>query len=134
MGNERLERALARIEKAADALSEIDAGKAGAEQADTGPPREDFEAALAERDRTIAKLRADLVDISKLKDEEIERLRGALEAQSDAQGGSGDSAGEAETGGDPALQAKYDRLESQARKTLAELDALIAKAEGAADG
>jgi hypothetical protein len=132
MGNERLSRALARIEDAAAKLDRV-----AAQPAPVGPSEAEAalaaeieslksaqQAAIEDRDRTIAKLRADLADIGKLKDEEIARLRATLaEQQAEAPLSAAD---EAEHN---ALQEKYDRLESAAKSALSGLDTLIATAE-----
>lgn len=144
MGNERLARAIARIEQAAATLDAIEPlGQPMSTQADDAVLKAEHdslvtshESALADRDRTIAKLQADMSDISTLKDQEIARLRGELQSLADS------SADAAPDSGDPAisvsehqaLQQKYDRLRSTAESTLTGLDSLITKAEQAKNG
>ena len=136
MENERLARAIARIEQAAVALDNVGPLTAPAsEPADDATIRAELDsqkvahqATLDERERTIAKLRADLADISNLKDEEIERLRGKLQNRPEPQQ-SGVSEADHQT-----LQQKYDRLRATAESTLAGLDGLIEKTGRADNG
>ncbi|MBC2777568.1 hypothetical protein [Parasphingopyxis marina] len=132
MGNERLARALTRIE---DAAARLDRAAAPA----AAPAGDKAEAALAaeidalraahsseieDRDRTIAKLRADLDDIGKLKDEEIARLRAELAERPAGLPASGIDEAEYK-----ALQQRCERLESATKSALSGLDTLIATAE-----
>lgn len=136
MENERLARAIARIEQAAVALDNVGPLTAPASgPADDAAIRAELDSQIAadqatldERERTIAKLRADLVDIGKLKDEEISRLRGELQNITEPQQ-SGVSEPEHQ-----ALLQKYDRLRATAESTLAGLDGLIEKTERADNG
>lgn len=82
-------------------------------------------AGLEARDRTISKLRADLQDITRLKDEEIARLRSELEARPD----SVPQMLDCDEPRDVELARKYERLRETAEATLAELDAMIDAAE-----
>jgi Skp family chaperone for outer membrane proteins len=136
MENERLAHAIARIELAAAKLD--DAGplpiSASSPSAGTALKTElesmkaAHKEALDDRDRTLAKLRADFSDIGKLKDEEIGRLR----SESQRQGSAANSAvSEAEY---QSLKQKYDQLRKTAESTLAGLDGLIDKAERAENG
>ncbi|MGP1354509.1 MAG: hypothetical protein ACTS1Z_14410 [Parasphingopyxis sp.] len=129
MDKERLARAIAKIEQAADAI-----GKArNSVQPDTTSNAqleadlESARSALEDRDRTIAKLRADADDIGRLKDEEIARLRDRLEAGNTAENGV--SVAEYQE-----LQQKYAQLKASAEATLAGLDQVIGKAERANHG
>lgn len=136
MENERLARAIARIEQAAAKLDDI-----GPLTAPSGAPvdytahKAELESlekahkdALEDRERTIAKLRADITDISALKDQEIARLQEDLQAAA-AAGSS--TVPEAEY---QALQQKYDQLRTTAESTLNGLDSLIGKVEGVKNG
>ncbi|WP_299327378.1 hypothetical protein [Parasphingopyxis sp.] len=126
MEKERLARAIARIEQAAETIGSV----GQIPQPDTAALErlqaelESAKAALEERDRTIAKLRADAADIGRLKDQEIQRLRDQIHAEKSAE--SGVSAAEHE-----ALQRKYAHLKATAESTLADLDQVIGKAEQA---
>jgi hypothetical protein len=132
MVNERLDHALAKIEAAVSRIDEANRAGTIATSADSpaGTQTAEQDQALASlrneldsRDRTIAKLRADLVDIGRLKDEEIARLRSELAALGDA----------APAGGEQvafqALERKYEKLARAAEGTLKGLDQLIAKTE-----
>ncbi len=88
-------------------------------------------AAIDERDRALAKLRADAADIDKLKDQEIERLRAELESKSADTATATTSAHDAEL---QALQQKYDRLHAMASTVLTDLDTIIEQAERATNG
>ncbi|RED15350.1 hypothetical protein [Parasphingopyxis lamellibrachiae] len=136
MEDERLARAIARIEQAVAKLAEI-----GPLAAPPGTPADDtarkaeFESlekahqdALDDRERTIAKLRADIADISALKDQEIARLQKELQA---APNTGVLTVPEAEH---HALQQKYDQLRSTAESTLNGLDGIIGKVERAKNG
>ncbi|MGJ8537265.1 MAG: hypothetical protein ACSHW2_08940 [Parasphingopyxis sp.] len=136
MEDERLARAIARIEQAVAKLDGIGplTARPGAPADDTAH-RAEFESlekahreALDDRDRTIAKLRADIADIGALKDQEIARLQKELQAAADA---GSPTVSEAEH---LALQQKYDRLRTAAESTLNGLDGLIGKVEGARNG
>lgn len=129
MDKERLARAIAKIEQAADVI-----GKArNSVQPDTASNAqleadlESARSALEDRDRTIAKLRADADDIGRLKDEEIARLRDRLEAGNTAENGV--SVAEYQE-----LQQKYAQLKASAEATLTGLDQVIDKAERANHG
>jgi hypothetical protein len=136
MENERLARAIARIEQATAKLDDI-----APLAAPINPPTDDsalkakleslksaHRDALDDRERTIAKLRADITDINALKDQEIDRLRNELQAAAN----SGNPAvSEAEH---HALQQKYDRLHATAESTLSGLDGLISKVERTENG
>lgn len=136
MEKERLAQAIARIEQAAETLDKVRPPRASAQgearDADWEAQRSALEAAHAEalqdKERTIAKLRADLDDIGKLKDEEIETLRARLQ----------DSASDENTGVSDVehrkLQEKYERLRNAAGSTLQGLDNLIARSEGSENG
>ncbi|QLC24398.1 hypothetical protein HFP57_04710 [Parasphingopyxis algicola] len=136
MENDRLARAIARIEQAADRLGNAKPAAAPvtapAEEAGLAAELESMKAAhkaaLEDRERTIAKLQADFADVGKLKDEEIERLRGELQAK-DASLQSPVSEAEYRT-----LQDKYERLRATAETTLTGLDAVIGKVESADNG
>lgn len=129
MDQERLASVIAKIEQAAEKIGSARATPQP--DADSSPQLEaeleTARAALEDRDRTIAKLKADSADIGRLKDEEIERLRNRLNAGES--GGTGVSAAEYE-----ALQQKYAQLKASAESTLAGLDQLIGKAEHANNG
>lgn len=136
MENERLARAIARIEKAADRLGTAEPAAAPADTPSQNPDlvaelesmKAAHKAALDDRDRTIAKLRADFADVGQLKDEEIERLRGELQAK---QAPVQPAVSEAEY---QSLQEKYERLRMTAETTLTGLDTLIDKTESAENG
>lgn len=136
MEDERLARAIARIEQAVAKLDDIGplTASPGAHADDTARTME-FDSlekahkdALDDRDRTIAKLRADITDISALKDQEIARLQ--KELQTAASAGS-TAVPEAEH---LALRQKYDRLRTSTQEALDGLDGLIGKVEGAKNG
>lgn len=130
MASERLNHALGTIETAlarleAAAGESLSGAAAGDEAARLAEELENLKnrhaAAVEERDRTIAKLRADAADIDKLKDEEIARLRGALEAAEQTQLATVDA--EAVN----ALQRRNAALEHSVRSALAAIDAVIAR-------
>lgn len=129
MDKERLARAIAKIEQAADAIGKArnTAQPETSADAQLEADLESTRSALEDRDRTIAKLRADAEDIGRLKDEEIARLRDRLEAGDT--GDKGVSTAEYEE-----LQQKYARLKASAEATLAGLDQVIDKAERANHG
>ena len=139
MENDRLSLVIARIDAAAARIAE-------AQQA--APPAASHEseeklqqeiaslnsahaAAIDERDRALAKLRADAADIDKLKDQEIERLRLELESKRAETPIDTNSASEADL---KALQQKYDRLHALASTVLIDLDTIIEQAERANNG
>ncbi len=136
MVNERLNHAITKIDSAlaliekrlqsgeiAATSSKSDPLDTGIDDAELAELRRDHDAHIADRDRRIAKLRADIADIGRLKDEEIARLRGELSAIEDR-----DSAPLPANGGDPVLEAKYARLKATAEATIAGLDRVIAGA------
>lgn len=110
---DKLEAALALIEQHRD-----DARPTPAPQDDQEAANRRHEAVLADRDRTIAKLEADLADIGKLKDEEIAHLRAELAA--------GPVATAASAAPHPA-EAKHARLQEAAERTIAGIDRILAQ-------
>lgn len=136
MENERLARAIARIEQAAAKLDNVEPLAAPvsaptdstAYTAELDSIKTAHKDVLDDRDRTIAKLQADIADIGALKDQEIERLQGELQAV-------GNAAAPAISEADHhALQQKYDQLRATAESTLTGLDGLISKVERAENG
>lgn len=131
MTNERLKRVTSKIEAAVERLAQLDPAAqdgAGASPA-KAPPAEEQERQrreIEDRDRKIAKLRADLDDISDLKDQEIARLRDALQRQAQPVEPPGESI---EVEEHAALQRRYDRLREAAQATQQRLEALIARME-----
>ena len=134
MTSERLKRVTSKIEAAVERLSQLDPSTIGAsdrplfEDGDAAEERERQRSEIEDRDRRIAKLRADIDDISDLKDQEIERLRGELDARATPPAVDKDSVGKDEH---DALRKRYDRLKAAAEKTKTRLDALIARMEKA---
>lgn len=129
----KIEGALARLETGErdGAFSPGDDGQAAAIEERLAEIEAGHEAALADRDRTIAKLRADIADVARLKDEEIAGLRRELAASRQAEAAAPSGVSEAEHG---ALREKYERLRERTRATLADLDMVIAAAERGAHG
>ena len=118
-----------------DAISKLEAALAHIEECDAdgafAPPDEratraieDARAAIEERDRTIAKLRADIEDIGRLKDDEIVQLRQRLAKETE----STEAATRSAAAGAEA-QRRYSRLAEAARATISGLDELIAAGE-----
>lgn len=136
MENERLARAIARIEQAAAKLDNVEPLAAPvsapadniAHKAELDSINTAHKDVLDDRDRTIAKQQADIADISALKDQEIERLQGELQAAGNAPA---PAISEADH---HTLQQKYDRLRATAESTLTNLDGLISKVERAENG
>jgi hypothetical protein len=132
MGNERLARALTRIEDAAARLDRAAAPAAAPERgeadaahtAELDALKSAHRSEIEDRDRRIAKLRADLDDIGKLKDEEIARLRAEL-----AERPAGSPTPAIDETEHKALQERCERLESATKSALSGLDTLIATAE-----
>jgi predicted nucleic acid-binding Zn-ribbon protein len=139
MENDRLSLVIARIDAAAARIAEAQlAGSAPTDQDAERKLQQEVAAlnsahatAIDERDRAIAKLRADAADIDKLKDQEIERLRAELQSQAAETGALNTAAHEAEL---HALQQKYDRLYAAASTVLNDLDTIIEQAEQATNG
>ncbi|MEM8694415.1 MAG: hypothetical protein AAGE05_00140 [Pseudomonadota bacterium] len=139
MDNDRLARAIARIEEATARIGDarpqsapaVDQSTENALKAELESIKAAHKVTLEDRDRTIAKLRADFADIGKLKDEEIERLRADLAARDTAETTTEKTVPDAAF---QALQHKYDGLRAVAETALADLDGLIAKAERAENG
>ncbi|QLC21706.1 hypothetical protein HFP51_05645 [Parasphingopyxis sp. CP4] len=139
MENDRLSLVIARIDAAAVRIAKAQPGASAATDQDAEKKlRQEIAAlnsahaaALDERDRAIAKLRADAADIDKLKDQEIERLRSELQAKSDETGAIDTAAHDAEL---HAIQQKYDRLYAAASTVLSDLDIIIEQAEQANNG
>jgi len=143
MENKRLARAIARIEQAAAKLDDV-----GPLAAPISAPTDDaalkaenealktaHKDALGDRDRSIAKLQADIADISALKDQEIAQLRGELQAMSAGVNAGGNAAEPAISEAEHhALKQRYDRLRVTAESTLTGLDGLISKVERAENG
>lgn len=135
MANERVNHAIAKIDSALalieKRLQSGDISKASANPDSIGDnsaellamARREQAGHIADRDRTIAKLRADIADIGRLKDEEIARLREAVASMEDRASGHPPT-----NGGDPELEAKYQRLKVTAEATIAGLDRVIATA------
>lgn len=132
MTSERLNRVTSKIEAAVERLSQLDPSALArpAPGLLEGPAAEDEERhrrEIEDRDRKIAKLRADLDDISDLKDREIERLRTALASRPEPE--------RTPAGVDPDehadLQRRHERLKRAAEATRQRLDALIARMEDA---
>lgn len=133
MASERLNRSIDKIEQAV-ALLEQRGEETAAKSTDDrelAALTEQFESAerehrdaLEDRDRTVAKLRADVDDINKLKDAEIARLRSEIENRGNAAG----EAAEASKAETDRLREKCDRLEQTSRQAIGRLDAAIAAA------
>ncbi|NNC72572.1 MAG: hypothetical protein HKN78_06805 [Sphingomonadaceae bacterium] len=134
MASERLNRSIEKIEQAIARLEE--SGRAGAAKKRDDPAKaalaeqlaaasRDHEAALEERERTIAKLRADAQDIDALKDEEIARLRDEIERQRQTAPQAPPAGINQQT--HDRLKQKYAALEQSARQALGRLDELIAE-------
>lgn len=130
MTSERLNRVTSKIEAAVERLSQLDpeALGRGAQPAPEGRAADDADRhrrEIEDRDRKIAKLRADLDDISDLKDQEIDRLRRELDSRPEQP--------QSPAGVDPEkhadLQRRHDRLRRAAGATRQRLDALIARME-----
>jgi|GEM_PF-6991374 len=144
MENKRLARAIARIEQAAAKLDDVGplAAPISAPTDDTALKAENealktaHKDALGDRDRSIAKLQADIADISALKDQEIAQLRGELQAMSNTGVNAGGIAAEPaiSEAEHHALKQRYDRLRVTAESTLTGLDGLISKVERAENG
>lgn len=139
MENDRLSLVIARIDAAAARIAEARPAAAPSASQDSQEKLQEeitalnslHAAAIDERDRALAKLRADAADIDKLKDQEIERLRAELESKRTDTGAVDTSAHEAEL---QALQQKYDRLHAVASTVLSDLDTIIEQAERATNG
>ena len=115
---DKLEAALARIERGQADTPNLFAAE---NRADDEAQRS--EALLADRDRTIAKLQADLADITRLKDQEIAALRAEL---ADRVPSPADTA---------PIEGKYAQLRAAAEKTVSGIDRILAQAsEGGPNG
>ncbi|MEQ9662343.1 MAG: hypothetical protein RLN87_07335 [Parasphingopyxis sp.] len=115
---DKLEAALARIERGQADTPNLFAAE---NRADDEAQRS--EALLADRDRTIAKLQADLADITRLKDQEIAALRAKLADR---------AAAPADTA---PIEARYAQLRAAAEKTVSGIDRILAQApEGGTHG
>lgn len=126
MTSERLNRVTSKIEAAVERLSQLEptpaqGGSPMLFEEPEGETARRHRREIEDRDRKIAKLRADIDDISSLKDEEIARLRGEL-ARRSAPGG--EAAHE-----HAALEKRYDRLKTAAEAAQQRLDRLIAQIE-----
>ena len=139
MENDRLSLVIARIDAAAARIAEAQQAAPPAASTESEEKLQQeiaslnsaHAAAIDERDRALAKLRADAADIDKLKDQEIERLRAELESKP-AETEAGDSS--AHEAALQALQQKYDQLHAMASTVLADLDTIIEQAERANNG
>ena len=132
MTSERLTRVTSKIEAAVERLSQLDPSAFAAgdrslfEDEDAAEEREQQRREIEDRDRKIAKLRADIDDISDLKDQEIERLRSEIDARGQPAKPPASSVGKDEH---DALRKRYDRLRAAAETTRKRLDGLIARME-----
>ena len=116
MAEDRLNSIISKLERAAVHIEGFEP-PAPAEQLKPAPQPE---RAIEDRDRKIAKLRADIDDICKLKDEEIGQLRTELAGTVRPP--------DPEPGRElAALQRRYDALEAAASAALGRIDALIAR-------
>ena len=139
MENDRLSLVIARIDAAAARIAEAQQAAPPAAspeseeklQQEIAALNSAHAAAIDERDRALAKLRADAADIDKLKDQEIERLRAELQSKN-AEMETGDSS--AHEAALQALQQKYDHLHAMASTVLTDLDTIIEQAERANNG
>ena len=139
MENDRLSLVIARIDAAAARIAEAQQAAPPAASTESEEKLQQeiaslnsaHAAAIDERDRALAKLRADAADIDKLKDQEIERLRAELESKP-AETEAGDSS--AHEAALQALQQKYDQLHAMASTVLTDLDTIIEQAERANNG
>ena len=139
MENDRLSLVIARIDAAAARIAEAQQAAPPAASPESEEKLQQeiaslntaHAAAIDERDRALAKLRADAADIDKLKDQEIERLRAELQSKS-AETEAGDSS--AHEAALQTLQQKYDRLHAMASTVLIDLDTIIEQAERANNG